>query len=751
MADADKPPEPHSTDIVRSVVPEVSGWLKILVRHPILTGLLTIAALTAFGIWVWKVKSVSEKSPSTSVSAKSGAGPGSQAVAIDGNNPVGNGGNGNQTVSQTVNAYPPSGPESDTKPKFYRTVPPSRETSDRQQKLEGDILDAIFGKPDLDPVYEAILCKLTKRALFSPPTSPTNPCHRIKGYLQGRTTSSLQSLKRRLDLEVSDLATADDCEQLLYDVACGLDDALDSENLTPATERSGSPAQGSATLTAVKFLLKKASTLEKHEKTLLPSRLRVLLHDLGTRAQGISPDTEILSLIKTFADSRNSGGIYQKIEVAWNPSDKKLTTHVLAGSLNGKTDIISAADTYSYDYKGNRTSNGESLVYKYDCLGRIESVTSPSGYTVSYTYDVYGRLKSFGKNTGESSEYEYNNLDQLIRSTDPLGNTTLYTYDSLGRIESVTANCINKHFSYDERGDLIRSVATTPEGIYNTDFTFAYDSTGQLNCVDALPSSKINPTTYSLFERCFATSHKYNDLAEKERQLRAQLNAYVILAAGSDYDLAPLGYTENDVLKAKAAVESVGGETALPPGKLRTKSDFINWIVSLRETLPQKHPVFFFSGHSYVDQKGMTWLVLNGSETVNVADIRAAFGGSLDIVVDGCSIESVSNSPVKTIDITSIFDGKNWLCRADGTAYESSILRGGILTEVFAQTLVSKHERTLLPALGSVMEHDQAILPCQQNGTKLFQSGRKLEMACYGIPSGQEVWRNRCFEHSRED
>src|SRR5258706_400658 len=139
-------------------------------------------------------------------------------------------------------------------------------------------------------------------------------------------------------------------------------------------------------------------------------------------------------------------------------------------------------------------SNGKSITFNRDALGRISGVVDPAGNTQTYTYDAAGDLVSYTDNENNPSVYAYdanhrlrtihdprgiqpirNDYDaagRLIRHTDGFGKVIRYPHDIPGRVETITDR-LGQHtrFEYDERGNVL-SKTDARGGITS----FTYDS-----------------------------------------------------------------------------------------------------------------------------------------------------------------------------------------------------------------------------------------------------------------------------------
>ena len=83
---------------------------------------------------------------------------------------------------------------------------------------------------------------------------------------------------------------------------------------------------------------------------------------------------------------------------------------------NAKGDTI----TYHYDKNGYRTSmdgplgNGDITTWTYDVFGRVRTKTDVSGYTVTFDYDGLDRLKRITYPDGTFKEFTYTILDKTL-------------------------------------------------------------------------------------------------------------------------------------------------------------------------------------------------------------------------------------------------------------------------------------------------------------------------------------------------
>ena len=183
-------------------------------------------------------------------------------------------------------------------------------------------------------------------------------------------------------------------------------------------------------------------------------------------------------------------------------------TYNASGLLTKKQFADGSSVTYGWDGEGNLTSvvdgkgtiamqydaanqltaisypNGRSLQFSYNADGQRTQMVSQDGYTVNYSYDAVGRLKTLTDGAGQSIiTYDYDAAGRLSQETNGNGTYTTYEYCSCGQpnhIINYNANgSINSRFdyTYDELGR--RTSMTTLEGT----FQYGYDATGQLTSV----------------------------------------------------------------------------------------------------------------------------------------------------------------------------------------------------------------------------------------------------------------------------
>ncbi|WP_238581045.1 RHS repeat-associated core domain-containing protein [Streptomonospora alba] len=163
----------------------------------------------------------------------------------------------------------------------------------------------------------------------------------------------------------------------------------------------------------------------------------------------------------------------------YRSTDEDITVASL--SYNGNGTVASVTDgnlnrtTYDYDAAGNMVKLEEpgpigAMTYTYDALSRVTSVTDGNGVKLEYGYDKLDRVVSISRD------------GELIQST---------TYDGNGRTTATHTDQASLSYTYDGRGDLLKTVRSDADGEEKT--TYAYDAAGNLTEMTELGAT----TTYT--------------------------------------------------------------------------------------------------------------------------------------------------------------------------------------------------------------------------------------------------------------
>ncbi|MQA36026.1 RHS repeat-associated core domain-containing protein [Modestobacter roseus] len=172
------------------------------------------------------------------------------------------------------------------------------------------------------------------------------------------------------------------------------------------------------------------------------------------------------------------------------------------------TDAQGNASTYTYSGAGNRLSaanaDGVQASVTYNADGTVATSTSPSGavttYTYNadkqltgitppadstlepraYTYDEFGRMRTYSSGRGISHTYSYDALDRVTKTaTSNGGGTVTYDYDEAGRLTTRVDPSGTTTMSYDPLGRL----TSRTHSMNNLTIDYTYDKTGNLATV----------------------------------------------------------------------------------------------------------------------------------------------------------------------------------------------------------------------------------------------------------------------------
>jgi RHS repeat-associated protein len=154
-------------------------------------------------------------------------------------------------------------------------------------------------------------------------------------------------------------------------------------------------------------------------------------------------------------------------------------TYTAEGAIETVTDATGTT-TYSFDPQTSQlsrinNSNGSSIAYTYDLVGRIKTQTERSiaaspGFTTEYDYDTFGNLKSVKDPTGGITTMKYDVLNRLIERKLPNNMKSEWTYDALDRIETIThkdaQGSILSSITYERKASGEPSKITREDGTY---------------------------------------------------------------------------------------------------------------------------------------------------------------------------------------------------------------------------------------------------------------------------------------------
>ncbi|MEM6470525.1 MAG: RHS repeat-associated core domain-containing protein [Planctomycetota bacterium] len=180
-------------------------------------------------------------------------------------------------------------------------------------------------------------------------------------------------------------------------------------------------------------------------------------------------------------------------------SDVTKSSYDLAGNKVTSTDAKNEDTTYTYDARGRQIKQTDRLggetEFAYTDMNRLSSLTDAENQVTSYTYDSAGfkLTETYPDHTGGSPgastygvvTFTPDAAGRVLRKQDQLGDTVTYNYDLAGRLTSrqyrTAANrpsgtvTDTDSFTYDDAGRTLTAVSSR----YTNTITYTYDNAGR--------------------------------------------------------------------------------------------------------------------------------------------------------------------------------------------------------------------------------------------------------------------------------
>ncbi len=203
----------------------------------------------------------------------------------------------------------------------------------------------------------------------------------------------------------------------------------------------------------------------------------------------ITDDGIIHSDGKSITYTRDNAG---RITQITSPTGKTVSYSYDEGNLVSVTDILGETTKFTYDDEHYLTEiidpRGITVSRNiYDDNGRLVKVIDSDGNEIIYTHDIEGREEIITDRNGNVTLYIYDDKGNILSQTDPNGNTVTNTYDANGNLDKTVDALGNiTDYSYSSSGDLLTLTDAEGHTVTNN-----YNSKGQLTSINAMGISTI--------------------------------------------------------------------------------------------------------------------------------------------------------------------------------------------------------------------------------------------------------------------
>jgi YD repeat-containing protein len=236
--------------------------------------------------------------------------------------------------------------------------------------------------------------------------------------------------------------------------------------------------------------------------------LRYEYDDLGNLKRTINGDGSAVTNSYNASDNRLA-----KTTLA--SGDEIAFTYDSAGRVIAQSATKGGTTGYSYNADGAITSlqNASGTTsYTYDDKGRVSTMTDVNGSSISYRYDLAGRVlqtleKAISTSTERITEYGYDVLGNLTSVKDTRGRITTMTYDAVNRLsEKTLPNGVKTVYSYDELDRVSKIETKNGSGVVLSSMTYERTGVGEPSKITREDGSYV---TYSYDSALRLTKESY--------------------------------------------------------------------------------------------------------------------------------------------------------------------------------------------------------------------------------------------------
>ncbi|HZS44651.1 MAG TPA: DUF6531 domain-containing protein, partial [Blastocatellia bacterium] len=201
-----------------------------------------------------------------------------------------------------------------------------------------------------------------------------------------------------------------------------------------------------------------------------------------------------------FLVSGSVPGLVQLVDInsqnLFNPTRFKLTvaegySYLIDQGFGVQSITDPNGNTLTINPNGITHSNGESIAFTRDAIGRITQITDLAGHSIIYNYDTNGDLHSVTDRVSNTTTFTYDNNHYLLTITDSRGVTSLTNqFDASGRLINQT-DALGKTIGYQH--DLVNNQEKITDRLGNVTTNFYDDDGNIIKTIDA----KGGITTYT--------------------------------------------------------------------------------------------------------------------------------------------------------------------------------------------------------------------------------------------------------------